>query len=249
MERDFTLESVPAEPTSSVWEGTLSPRPDIDPDVSKGVLGRKLDLESLQNDPPRITIGQPEVLRSLRAVAPEGFEHVEPRDFYLVRLWCSFLSFRTDLVFDHAHFQVTLAAPGTDTTTVVAHDLYPSEVMYKVKRNVKFSLSPELKFAELGGGVGGVEYGFEYDELQPSIVAAGQGQATPSWVFAATKGSRLLGGKAVHMVVAAPAGTPSAEAALELIVHVTKPGLIPLPMGILDAKGQVPAEPLTVTLW
>lgn len=90
-------ETVPTEATSSVWKGTLSPRLDIEPDVSRGVLGRQLDVESLKGDPPKVTIGRPEVLRSLHAVAPEGFEHVEPRDFYLVRLWCSFLSFRTDL--------------------------------------------------------------------------------------------------------------------------------------------------------
>jgi len=237
------------EPTSSVWEGTLAPRPDIEPDASKGGLGRRLDPESLEGDPPRVTIGRPEVLRSLRAVAPEGFEHVEPRDFYLVRLWCSFLNFRTDLVFDHAHFQVNLVAPGATTAEVVAHDLYPSEVMHKVKRNVKFSLSPELKFAEVGGKLGAVDYGFEYDELQPAIVATGQGEATPSWMFEATRSSRLLGGKAMHMVVAAPSGTPTAGAELELIVHVTRPGMIPLPMGILDAKGEIPADPLRVTLW
>jgi hypothetical protein len=97
--------------------------------------------------------------------------------------------------------------------------------------------------------VGGVDYGFEYEELQPSIVAAGQGQATPSWMFAATNGSRLLGGKAVHMMVAAPAGTPSANVELDLVVHVTKSGFLPLPLGILDAKGKIPAEPLEVKLW
>jgi hypothetical protein len=189
------------------------------------------------------------VLRSLRGVAPEGFEHVEPKDFYLVRLWCSFVGFQTDLVFNHAHFKVTLAAPGAETAAVVAHDLYPSEVMHSVKRNVKFTLSPELKFAQIGGKLGSVDYGFEYEELQPSIVAVGQGEATPSWMFSATKASRLLGGRAVHMMVAAPVKTPTANAELDLIVHVTKPGFLPLPMGILDAKGDIPAKPVKVKLW
>jgi hypothetical protein len=243
------LETVPTEPSSCVWEGALSQRLDIEPDVSKGVLSRQLDLESLEGDPPKVSIGRPEVLRALHAVAPQGFEYLEPRDFYLVRLWCSFLSFRTDVVFDHAHFKISLSAPGSNTATVVAHDLYPSEVMHKVKRNVKFSLSPELKFSEFGGKLGGVDYGFEYDELQPSIVAAGQGQATPSWMFAGTRARRLLGGKAVHMVIAAREGTPSAEAELDLVVHVTKPGFISLPMGILDATGEIPAEPIKVKLW
>lgn len=174
---------------------------------------------------------------------------MEPKDFYLVRLWCSFLGFRTDLVFDHAQFKIALASWEPDTGAVVAHDLYPSEVMHSVKRNVKFTLSPELKFAEIGGKLGGVDFGFEYEELQPSIVAAGQGEATPSWMFAATKASRLLGGKAVHMMVAAPAGTPSADAKLDLVVHVTKPGFLPLPLGILDAEGEIPAESVKVKLW
>ena len=96
-------------------------------------------------------------------------------------------------MFDHAQFKIALASWEPDTGAVVAHDLYPSEVMHSVKRNVKFTLSPELKFAEIGGKLGGVDFGFEYEELQPSIVAAGQGEATPSWMFAATKASRLLG--------------------------------------------------------
>jgi hypothetical protein len=243
-----SIEVVPAEPQASVWSGTLGTRPDLEEDVPKG-QGRRLDLESMAGDLPSVSIGQPEVLRAQHAVAPEGFEHVEPRDFYLVRLWCSFLSFGTDLVLDHAHFKITLVAPGADSAAVVAHDLYPSEVMHSVKRNVKFTLSPELKFAQIAGKLGSVDYGFEYEELQPSIVAAGQGQATPSWMFAATKANPLLGGKAVHMMVAAPAGTPSANVELDLVVHLTKPGFLPLPMGILDAKGEIPAEPVKSALW
>jgi hypothetical protein len=242
------MEMVPAEPQASVWSGTLGTRSDLKEDVPKA-LGRRLDLESMAGDLPTVSIGHPEVLRAVHAVAPEGFQQVEPKDFYLVRLWCSFLGFQTDLVFDHAHFKVTLASPEADTAAVVAHDLYPSEVMHAVKRNVKFTLSPELKFAEIGGKLGGVDYGFEYEELQPSIVAIGQGEATPSWMFAATRASRLLGGKAVHMMVAAPVGTASANAELDLVVHVMKAGFLPLPFGILDAKGEIPAEPVKVKLW
>lgn len=206
-------------------------------------------MESLKGDPPRASIGQPEVLRALRAVAPEGFEHVERRDFYLVRLWCSLLSFRTDLFFSRARLKITLAAPGEDAVAVVAHDLYPDEVMFRVKRNVKFSLSPEIKFMEIGVNLGGVDWAYEYDELQPSIVAAGQGEATPMWDFQSTKAGPLVGGKTLHMVVAAPEGTPSASAELELVAHVTKPGRVPLPMGLLDKTGPVPTKTVTARLW
>jgi hypothetical protein len=243
-----SIEAIPAEPKECLWSGTLGMRPDLEEVVPRG-LGRRLDIESMAGDLPSVSIGRPEVLRAAHAVAPEGFEHVEPKDFYLIRLWCSFLGFRTDLVFDHAHFKIALASPEADKGAVVAHDLYPSEVMHSVKRNVSFTLSPELKFAEIGGKLGGVDYGFEYEELQPSIVAVGQGEATPSWMFAATRASRLLGGKALHMMVAAPAGTPSAVAKLDLVVHVTKPGFLPLPLGILDAEGEIPAEPVKVKLW
>jgi hypothetical protein len=51
------------------------------------------------------------------------------------------------------------------------------------------------------------------------------------------------------MMVAAPVKTPTANAELDLIVHVTKPGFLPLPMGILDAKGDIPAKPVKVKLW
>ena len=245
-EREFTLETVPTEATSSLWEGTLAPRPDIEPD---GGRGGELDVAALEGDLPRASIGLPVVLRALRAVAPEGFEHVERRDFYLVRLWCSLLSFRTDLFFSRARLKITLAGPDADAVAVVAHDLYPSEVMFKTKRNVRFSLSPEIKFMEIGAKLGGVDWAYEYDELQPTIVAGGQGESTPTWDFQSTKGVPLVGGKALHMIVAAPEGTSSASAELELVAHVTKPGRIPLPMGLLDKTGPVPEKTVTARLW
>ena len=114
---------------------------------------------------------------------------------------------------------------------------------------MKVSFSPELKFTTFGGSLGGLDYGFSYPELQPAVVAAGHGESTASWVFATAKGYRLRGGKAVHLVVAAPAGTLDGQVALDLVAFVTKPGFLPLPMGLLNRRGDVPAEPMRVSLW
>jgi hypothetical protein len=127
--------------------------------------------------------------------------------------------------------------------------MYPNEVLYEVERNVNVSLSPELTFSEVGGKLGGLQYGFSYTELQPEIQAAGQRQSDPSWTFSRTKGHELAGGKAVHMVVAAPAEAPEGNATLDLIAFVRKPNKIPLPMGLLEKRGPVAGKPLTVRLW
>jgi hypothetical protein len=244
------FEVVPSEPASTLWEGALTPRADPGVDGSKDFLKRRLDLEDLNGDLPVVSIGEPEVLRSLAGVAPpEGFERVAARDFYLVRFWCSFRASESGVQFDHAHFRIRLGSGEADAGDPIAHDMYPSEVLHRVKRDVKVSFTPQITFSEIGGSVGGFDYGFSYTELQPSIVAAGQGERTPSWAFSRTKGHAPQGGKAVHLVVATPAGTGTGTAALELEAEVRKPGKLPLPMGLFEKRGDIPAEPLQVRLW
>lgn len=244
----MSFEAVPPDPESVLWTGRLSPRLDLADEGSKDLLHRELHASDLKDDLPVVSIGKPEVLRSVSGIpAPAGFERVARRDFYLVRLWCSFRS-ESKLRFDHAHFKVALS-PSDGAAALVAQDMYPSEVMYQVERDVKVSLSPELTFAEGGGKLGAFDYGFSYTELQPEILAAGQGQSNPSWTFSTTKGHELGGGKAVHLMVSAPADAPHGDATLDLIAFVRKPGRIPMPMGLFEKRGAVPGEALTVRLW
>jgi hypothetical protein len=241
------LEVVPPEPEFTIWEGQLAPHLDPGPEGSKDLLRRRLSLEELETDLPVVSIGKPEVLRSLTRTSPPGYERLGSHDFYLVRFWCSFRAFESDIRFDAAHFRIRLSS--SDGADLIAHDMYPAEVLYGVERNVQVSISPEVKFTEFGGKLGGLDYGFSYTELQPAIVAAGQGEATPTWGFSPTKGYALRGGKAVHLVVAAPADTLSGKATLDLTADVRKPGRVPLPFGLFDKTADVPVDPLTVTLW
>lgn len=244
-----TFERVPAEPPAELWSGELVPRPDL-PDLDdKGLLSRRLRPEDVETELPIISIGRPQTLRSLTTRDLPGYAEVVPTDFYLVRLWCSFRDFGTELQFSQAQFTVSLLAGNDERVRVVAHDMYPSQVLHKVKRDVHVALSPQVKFMEVDVKLGEFQYGFAYDELQPQVVAAGHGEPTPSWVFSRTQAQRLQGGKALHLVVAAPAGTARATARLNLTAYVTKPGFIPLPMGLLMREGMVPAEPLEVDLW
>ena len=245
----MNFEAVPSEPESTLWAGKLSPRLDLEDDAPKGFPHRRLDPDELKTDLPVVSIGTPEVLRSLAGFTPPGLQRVGSRDFYLIRLWCSFRPFESEIQFERAHFKIALSSPDGDGNSPIAHDMYPAEVLYKVERDVQVSLSPEVTFTELGGKLGSLNYGFSYTELQPSIVAAGQGEATPSWAFSRTKGYDLHGGKAVHLVVAAPAGTPHGDAALDIVAYVRKPGRLPLPMGLFEKRGDVPAGPRNVRLW
>jgi hypothetical protein len=212
----MSFETVPGEPATTIWAGELVPRPDLEDSGERGLLQRRLQPEDVESDLPIVSIGQPEVLRSVRSLETPGFEDLVAKDFYLLRLWCSFRDFDKEIVFSRAHFKLSLLAPDGGESPLTAHEMYPSEVLHKVKRDVRVALTPELKFAEVGAKVGSFEYGFTYTELQPQIVAAGQGESTPSWTFSKTKSRRLQGGKAMHLLVAAPQGTQQAEADLEL---------------------------------
>ena len=242
------FERVPAGPSATIWEGELAPRPDLERDAAKGLFQRSLEPEDLDSDLPIVSIGEPEVLRSLESHETPGYQDLVPRDFYLLRLWCSFRDFGTDLEIDRAQFKLSLRTQNGGSP-LVARDLYPSEVLHKVKRDVKVALTPEIKFAEIGVGAGSFEYGFTYEVLEPQIYATGQGESTPSWTFKRTKTQRLQGGKAMHLVVAAPQGTSEASADLELTANLTKPGFIGLPMGLFERRGEAPPATLEVRLW
>jgi hypothetical protein len=244
-----TFESVPLEPAAELWSGTLVPRPDIEDAGGRGLFGRRLRPEEITGALPIVGIGRPEVLRALTSFKTPGFEDLVIRDYYLLRLWCSFRGAGVGLEFERAQFTLSLRSSGEDRSTVVARDMYPSEVLYKVKRDVNVALTPEVKFAEVDVKLGEFHYGFTYEELQPQIVAAGQGESTPSWMFSKTKSRKLEGGKALHLLVAAPEGTEHADADLELTAYVTKSGLLPLPMGLFERSGEAPPARLEVPLW
>lgn len=210
-----------------LWEGALQPATD----KALEQLGEEWSARGNQGSPadavrdlPLISIGQPEVWTLPEVYPPREMPHLlkaklDEADFYLVRLGCSFRPRKDDSQVEWARLLVRLL-PDSAGHQPIAFDLHPLMVTQEVKRNVKVSLSPSLNFAEVEASLGGIEFGFEYAELQPTISASGLGEALPSWDYAEAKGVMVQGGKWMHLLVKAPKGTTPVCATLDLAADV-----------------------------
>jgi hypothetical protein len=171
----------------------------------------------------------------------------EEHDFYLVRAVCSFRPMRRSVSLSWARFIVRLL-PDSNEQQPIAYDLYPKEISQEVKRHVKVSLSPTVNFQELQAGVGGIEFGFEYPELQPVISAYGIGENAVHWDYEEAKGIRLQGSKTMHFLVEAPKGMSSGWASLDLAADVLVRNSL-LPTLMPRSELQEAAEPMKAQLW
>lgn len=210
-----------------LWQGPLEPASD----EALERLGREWATLGVKGSPaqaarelPIVSIGQPEVWTLPEVYPPEAMPHplkvkLDEADFYLVRMSCSFRPQKDESQVEWARFLVYLL-PDSAARQPIAFDLHPLLVTQEVKRNVKVSLNPSLKFYEVEGKAGGVEFGFEYPELQPIISAAGGGEANPSWDYEEAKGARVQGCKWMHLLVKAPRGTNPVRATLDLTADV-----------------------------
>ncbi len=218
---------VPEEIKDVLWEGPLEPAAEDAVDrlerewAERGTKGSPADAI---RDLPIVSIGQPEVWTLPQFYPPEKMPHplkakLDEADFYLVRLGCSFRPRRGDNQVEWARFLVRLL-PDNAGRQPIAFDLHPLMVTQEVKRNVRVSLSPSLKFTEIEGSVGGIEFGFEYPELQPIISAAGVGEAEPSWDYEEAKGVMVQGGKWMHLLIKVPRGMTPVRAILDLVADV-----------------------------
>lgn len=237
-----------------LWEGPLEPATDEAVErLSREWAARevKADAREAIRDLPVLSIGQPEVWTLAQVYPPEKMPPVlqaklQEADFYLVRLACSFRPKRDEAKVEWARFLVHLL-PDSASYQPIAFDLHPLQVTQEVKRNVKVSLSPTLKFQEIEASVGGVEFGFEYPELQPIISASGAGEPNPSWDYEEAKGVRVQGSKWMHLLVKAPKGMPSGQAVLDLAADVEVRGSR-LPVLVFRNRKEAEAH-LTVRLW
>jgi hypothetical protein len=237
-----------------LWEGMLEPETEEAVERTRrelGTRGEQVDFQNEIRNLPIISIGRPEVW-SLPVVYPPDKmpdllkAKLEEADFYLVRTACSFRPTRKTNTLSWARFAVRLLPSSTEQQPL-AYDLYPKEVYQEVKHQIKVSLSPTLNFQELQAGVGGVEFGLEYPELQPTISAAGIGEDLVAWDYEEARGIRLQGSKTMHLLVEAPRGMPSSRATLELVADVVVQGLF-LP-ALIRTRKQEAADPMTVQLW
>ena len=245
---------VPEAIDNVLWEEPLEPATDEAVErLSRewAARGPQTDIRDDIRDLPVVTIGQPEVWPLSEVYPPDEMPptmrvSLEEADFYLARLACSFRPRRDDAEIEWARLRVRLI-PDEAGQQPIAFDLYPLRVTQEIRRNVKVSLNPTLKFMELEAGVGGAEFGFEYPELQPLVSAAGAGEAAPSWDYEEARGVRVQGSKWMHLLVKAPKGMPSGQATLDLAADISVRGFR-LPVLVLRNRTEAEAR-LTVQLW
>jgi hypothetical protein len=168
-------------------------------------------------------------------------------DFYLVRLSCSFRPVHPESRVEWSRFRAALLPHTSTGAQPIAFDLYPQQVVQEVKRQVKVTLSPSLKFQELETSLGSAEFGFEYTELIPLVSAAIGASFDPSWDYRAGPGQELQGTKWMHLLVKAPKGMTSGRALLELEADVLVRE-VRLPVTFWRKREQA-AEQLTISLW
>jgi hypothetical protein len=237
-----------------LWEGPLEPATEEAVErLSRELAVKevKADVQGVIRDLPIISIGRPEVGTLAQVYPPAKMPPIlqaklEEADFYLVRLACSFRPKRDEAQVEWARFLVYLL-PGDAGHQPIAFDLHPLLVTQEVRRNVKVTLSPALKFKEIEADVGGVEFGFEYQELQPIISASGAGEDKPSWDYVAHKGIFVQGSKWMHLLVKAPKGMPSGQVVLDLAADVQVRSSR-LPVLVFRKRKEAEAH-LTVRLW
>jgi hypothetical protein len=175
---------------------------------------------------PVVSIGQPEIWRLPDLYPPQNMPplmqtQLQAADFYLIRLFCSFRPVPGRTRVGWARFHVFLP-PDSQGRQPIAYDISPVDVTQEVKRHLKFTLAPTLKFRTVvEAEVGKLEFGLEYPELQPVIMGAGVGEAMPTWDYQVATGmAGIQGAKWMHLLVKAPKGMPEATAQLTLTAQI-----------------------------
>jgi hypothetical protein len=230
-----------------VIEGTFATVGGADDVAFRGVHDREADV-SIGRELPVVKIGRPESWRLVDLFhdgLPPLLEASHDHEFRLIRLACSFRPRQRGEGIEWARFSVQIL-PDDAGNQPVAFDLHPLEQVREVKRNLKVTLSPSLKFKEVEGSLGSLETGLQYDELQPTVSGSGIGETTPSWDFEATRGVDVIGTRVMHLITRAPRGMSAARAALEITADVVGAGFrIP----VILRRERTEEDRLEVRLW
>jgi hypothetical protein len=214
--------------------------------------GVKLAPRDALRSMPVVSIGQPETWLLKDLYPPSKLPRpirtkLSQADFYLVRLSCSFRPLHEESRVEWARFRAVLLPHPSTGAQLIAFDFYPQHVMQEVKRQVKVTLSPLLKFQEMEASFGSAEFGFEYTEQIPLISATPGASFDPSWDYGAGPGQEVRGVKWMYLLVKAPKGQASGQALLELGADVRVRG-VRLPVTFWRKQEQA-APQLTVSLW
>ena len=172
-----------------------------------------------------VAIGQPQTWTLQEIYSPNKLprafrSQLKQADLYVVYLSCSFLPINKECRVEWARFRATLLSQTSTGTRPLALDIYPQQVVQEIKKQVKVTLGPALKFLEIEATIGNVEFGFEYTEQIPMISASIGTSFDPSWDYRAGPGHEVLGTKHMFLLLKAPKGLASAQALLDLEADV-----------------------------
>lgn len=169
----------------------------------------------------RVVLGEPACWPAGSALASETGKAWTPpagdRRYTLVRL--AFTLYPPDD--PRAHYaEATLTAylrPKQGSGSVIAHDLFPREVMVASKTKFIFKLSPELKFGAGSVSPGEVGAEIEYPRGFPVVQGFGLGESRASWLFSHHGADPLSGCQSVYLVLDAPPDAGGVRLSLELV--------------------------------
>ena len=181
---------------------------------------------------PVVTLGQPQWW-NLADLAQEKGETLPAElslllrdaDFYLLLLACSFRPERGSHV-ERARFTVYLR-PKAGQESPIAFDLYPREIYDETKTDVKVSIAPSLKFADVALSPGEVVTTLEFRKLEPVVIGYGVLESAPNWDFHQHKDQPLRGSKFGYLIVKKPRSAEAVRLALDITADVvTRHGLL-----------------------
>lgn len=97
----------------------------------------------------------------------------------------------------------------------------------QAKTDLRVSISPSLKFAEVELALGEVVTTIELRKLEPVIIGYGALEPAPNWDFEQHKDYPLRGSKFSYLIVKKPHGAEAVRLTLDLTVDVvTRHGLL-----------------------
>jgi hypothetical protein len=214
--------------------------------------GAKPVAQGTLRDTPKVCIWSPTSVRIQDLCPPKKLPRLmrvllNQFDFHLVYLSCSFRPLTDESCIKWARFRITLLPDSATGVQPIAFDLYPQQVVQEVKRQVKVTFSPLLKFQELEASAGTVEIGFEDIEQIPLISGTLGSGFDPIWSYEAGRKRGIEGDRRMYLLVKAPKGLARAQAHLELEADVLVRGTVIAAK--LWRKQEQTADPLTVSLW
>jgi hypothetical protein len=193
-------------------------------------ISQTVDAPDDDDQPVLATIGDPQWW-NVQELFPQGkipkeiTRQLDEADFFLVQLACS-LHLNPDQTVEWARFSAAMSSLSPTAQEPIAIDLHPMELYDEISTEIKWSLSPKLKFEKVEGSIGEISSEIKYSRLVPVVTAAGALESRFSWDMEETDKYPLRGARWFHAVIKRPKGAEGVQANFSVTAKVrTKGGL------------------------